>query len=336
MQKLYQKLLLALQDGQEALLITEIGPSGPKRTLSLEAKDINFYQKQLIPNCLLIEKNGLKFIVEKFTPRSRLIVFGGGHVSLALAPLAPLLEYELHVYDDRPSFANPARFPMAAKTYCEPFDQLGANIVLRSSDYVVIVTRGHKHDEDCLEYALCGEEPSYLGMIGSKRRIAIVKKLLSDKGLSSERLEKLKAPIGVEIGAVTPAEIAISIAAQLVQVRRSAEKTRGLGDLEVFPDIDLIKYIASPHQEGAALVTVVATSGSTPRKAGAKMVTIFDGRTVGSIGGGCAEAEILTEARQLIGTGAQKISTIDMTDKAEEDGMVCGGHMTALIEDLGD
>jgi xanthine dehydrogenase accessory factor len=100
--------------------------------------------------------------------------------------------------------------------------------------------------------------------------------------------------------------------------------------------MDLMAWLAAePSTEGgAALVTVTFTTGSTPRKAGAKMAVLFDGRTVGSVGGGCAEAGLITAAREIMGTGGHLEIGVDLTDSAEEDGMVCGGRMEALIEDL--
>jgi xanthine dehydrogenase accessory factor len=249
--------------------------------------------------------------------------------------MAALLDIETVVYDDRPLFANPERFPTAAKTICDSFESIAQNLSLKNSDLVVIATRGHKHDLECLDFVFQSPPPFYTGMIGSRRRVAVVLKLLADRGFDRDRLANLKTPIGLDINSVTPAEIALSIISEIVMVRRRSFIERGFGSLEVLPDMTLIQYLSSNTGEDCALITVTRTSGSTPRKAGAKMAVISDGRLVGSIGGGCAEAEVITIARQqILGTGEHIFYTIDLTDKAEDDGMVCGGSMEVLIEDL--
>ena len=142
----------------------------------------------------------------------RLILCGGGHVSLEVAHIAQRLEFELAVIDDRPEFASPERFPMAARVVCAPFlealDALGS----RESDYYVILTRGHAHDRDCLEHVLRGKY-AYAGMIGSRTKVAAVKAALEAAGIARETLDGVHSPIGLSIGAQTPAEIAVSIAA---------------------------------------------------------------------------------------------------------------------------
>ena len=149
----------------------------------------------------------------------RLILCGGGHVSLEVAHIAQRLEFELAVIDDRPEFASPERFPMAARVVCAPFlkalDALGS----RESDYYVILTRGHAHDRDCLEHVLRGKY-AYAGMIGSRTKVAAVKAALEAAGIAREILDGVHSPIGLSIGAQTPAEIAVSIAAELVPEKR--------------------------------------------------------------------------------------------------------------------
>ena len=148
----------------------------------------------------------------------RLILCGGGHVSLEVAHIARRLEFELVVIDDRPEFASRERFSMADQVVCAPFwealDALGS----RESDYYVILTRGHAHDRDCLEHVLRGKY-AYAGMIGSRTKVAAVKAALEAAGIAREILDGVHSPIGLPIGAQTPAEIAVSIAAELVWER---------------------------------------------------------------------------------------------------------------------
>ncbi len=149
----------------------------------------------------------------------RLILCGGGHVSLEVAHIARRLEFELAVIDDRPEFASRERFSHGRPGGVRPLswealDALGS----RESDYYVILTRGHAHDRDCLEHVLRGKY-AYAGMIGSRTKVAAVKAALEAAGIAREILDGVHSPIGLSIGAQTPAEIAVSIAAELVQER---------------------------------------------------------------------------------------------------------------------
>jgi xanthine dehydrogenase accessory factor len=344
MRQIYQQLYEMLAAGREALLITEIaGSRATKRVLPAGGDDVGLQAARLSReasgggvNLAAAMPDGTTVVVERLKPRSRLVIFGGGHVSLALATMAALLDMDLVVCDDRPLFANPARFPMAGEVICEAFGALAGRLSLRADDAVVVATRGHRHDEDCLAFALDGPEPFYLGMIGSKRRVAVVRKLLKQAGRDPGRLERLHSPIGLDIGAVSPAEIAVSILAEIIRESRRAETAEGRGRMEAFADLALVKWLASAPREPACVATVVRSQGSTPRRAGAKMAACLDGRTVGTIGGGCSEAAVIAEARRMAAEGAEgpRFLAVDLTDAAEEDGMVCGGQMEVLIEPL--
>jgi xanthine dehydrogenase accessory factor len=166
----------------------------------------------------------LEVFVEPILPQAILYIFGGGHVSIALAEAAHAAGFDIGVVDDREAFANAARFPMAREVYTsydEAFEKLKPN----ASTYMVIVTRGHKDDMRVLGWA-AGTEARYIGMIGSKRKVLSVYEALEKEGVAPEKLERVYAPVGLEIGALTPAEIAISITAELIAVRRHAEGAR--------------------------------------------------------------------------------------------------------------
>jgi xanthine dehydrogenase accessory factor len=162
----------------------------------------------------------LEIFVEPVLPPPRLYIFGGGHVSLSLSRAAHQTGFEIIIVDDRESFANRERFPMAAEIHAS-FEDAFEKIVPNSSSYLVIVTRGHKDDMRVLKWA-AGTAARYIGMIGSKRKVLSVYRALEKEGISSESLGKVHAPVGLEIGAQTPEEIAISIVAELVAVRRGA------------------------------------------------------------------------------------------------------------------
>ena len=246
-----------------------------------------------------------------------------------------MLDFEVTVVDDRPDFAAASRFPEAAHTVCDAFAAAIAALDLRESDYVCVITRGHRWDADCLRQILSGTAPSYLGMIGSRRRVAGLMKLLRDEGYDAEKLAAVHAPIGLPIGAVTVAEIAVSICAQLVEHRRALPETDWPGTLleQTNSDLSAIRYLAESG-EPKALLLVLTSTGSTPVKSGSLMAVNRLGTGYGTIGGGCSEAAAMQRARKIIGTGGSCVIEIDMTnDVAADEGMVCGGTMRVLIED---
>jgi len=163
----------------------------------------------------------LEVFVEPILPQPVLYLFGGGHVSMAVAKAAAAAGFGVSVVDDREAFANKERFPMAQEVYTsfgEAFEKIRPN----ASTYLVIVTRGHKDDMRVLGWAV-RTEARYVGMIGSKRKVLSVYKALENEGYKPEEFEQVFAPMGLEIGALSPEEIAISIVAELVAVRRGSE-----------------------------------------------------------------------------------------------------------------
>ncbi len=280
---------------------------------------------------LINDTNHVITVWEPFFPRERLIVLGGGHIALPLVEFASKTGFSVVIADDRPSFANTLRFPAADGVICESFDKVFARLQVTASDYVVIITRGHRYDMLCMEMLLQGDEPHYVGMIGSRRRVGALKAALKEAGYDAERIDRTHTPIGLSIGAVTPAEIAVSILAELIACKRlGAAGTASRSDI----DMQVLRTLAEEKDVPKAVVSVVAAKGSVPRGPGAKMLVYQDRRIVGSIGGGCSESEVIHIAQQLIGTGRYRLHTVDLTAEiAEEEGMVCGGVMQVLIED---
>jgi len=148
----------------------------------------------------------------------RVYIFGGGHVSQALVPALAAAGFRPVVYDDRPEFAAPERFPQAAEVLCGGFDQVSAQVAVTADDYVVIMTRGHQADYEVLTQLL-RSGARYIGCIGSRRKLALCRDRLLESGFTEAEYARLRAPIGLNIGAETPAEIAVSITAQLIAAR---------------------------------------------------------------------------------------------------------------------
>jgi len=327
----YSQILTQIEAGQPCKLISRYEPAGITRQLEDVPED-----KSPVGGLQFTQSaDGLQ-LTEHFLPKPRLVILGGGHISVPLCQFAAALGFEVWVYDDRPAFANPDRFPAAHTVLCDDFSRMGDRLAVRRGDYIAILTRGHRHDIQCLEALATGIRPRYIGMVGSKRRIAIVKEQAAAVGADSDFLDNLYAPIGLPIGSVTPEEIALSIMAEIVQIKRLGPDphTTKKASYEDAIDSDLFRFLAADRTDPIALATIVSTRGSTPRETGAKMAVTAAGEIIGSIGGGCAEADVIRRARDLLDQGGYCLMEVDLTDAAEEDGMVCGGVMTVLIEVL--
>jgi len=161
---------------------------------------------------------GIRVFFNILSPEARLLICGAGHIAVPLARFANDVGFSVTVLDDRSDFARPSRFPGSA-TITEDFSIALRDMPLGPSTYVVIITRGHEHDVDCLVEIL-PKETAYVGLIGSRRRVAFVLQWLEEKGFSSHQLENVFTPIGLPIGAESPEEIALCIVSELVCVRR--------------------------------------------------------------------------------------------------------------------
>ena len=164
-------------------------------------------------------------MLQLFEAPVRLVIVGGGHVGLALAELGEALGYGITVIDDRPEFANRERFPMAEHVVVEEPAEAFAQVALDESAYVVLVSRGHRVDEEALRQVV-GRGAAYVGMIGSRRRTATVLRHMLEEGVDPASVGQISTPIGLDIGAETPEEIAVSILAEITMLRRGATGRR--------------------------------------------------------------------------------------------------------------
>lgn len=150
-----------------------------------------------------------------------LIVVGAGHVAQPMAHMGAMLGYRVTVLDDRPDFATRERFPDADRLIRADFSDPFADVALHERSFLLLVTRGHKYDYECLVRALRADPaPAYIGMIGSRRRVRATYVQLLEEGFDRALLERIHAPVGLDIGAETPEEIAVSVAAELVMLDR--------------------------------------------------------------------------------------------------------------------
>jgi len=169
---------------------------------------------------------GTETLIEPLIPRPMLMIVGGGHVGQALAVQAQLVGFDITVLDDRSEFTDPGRFPKGTRTLRGDIPALLADSEIVPDTYVVIVTRSHQHDAEALK--ACIHSPAaYIGMIGSKRKVALLRADFVASGITADRFDRVFAPVGLDIGAVTVPEIAASIVAQLVAVRRKGPDAAG-------------------------------------------------------------------------------------------------------------
>ncbi len=164
----------------------------------------------------------MEVFVEPIEPSPHLYIVGAGHISVCLGRFAAEAGFRVHVLDDRQRFANADRFPSAAEIIVDPIPEALARISWPSNAYVVIVTRGHRHDLDALR-VLAGRALRYVGMIGSRAKVRRIFDALVGEGCAPDWLATVHAPVGLDIGAVTPAEIAVSIVAEMVAVRNGRD-----------------------------------------------------------------------------------------------------------------
>src|SRR5436305_12868046 len=164
----------------------------------------------------------LEVFIEPVLPVATLYIFGAGHVAWSLYKVARVAGFEVVVTDDRETYANRERFPEARDVYADEYEQVMAQLAPTESSYIVIVHRGHRDDMRVLRWAV--DTPArYIGMIGSQRKTIAIYKELEQEGIAGEKLARVYAPVGIDIGAITPEEIAVSIVAEMVAIRRSSE-----------------------------------------------------------------------------------------------------------------
>jgi xanthine dehydrogenase accessory factor len=257
MADIYQEIVRAREEGREAALVTIVSARGstPREegTKMLVQSDGTIagtigggsLEAQVIDEAIKVIEQGkpkrlhmsltakeaegagmicggeLEVFIEPILTAPTLYIFGGGHISLPLAKMGRLLGFKIAIIDDRAEFASAERFPEAEIILAEDFKKAFPRLKIGKSSYIVIVTRGHQHDEIVLSWAV-GTPTKYIGMIGSKAKVKTLFSHLLAKGVSQEKLASVHSPIGLEIDAQTPEEIAVSILAEIIKVRRSA------------------------------------------------------------------------------------------------------------------
>lgn len=162
----------------------------------------------------------MEVYIEPILPDPTVYIFGAGHVSRALSQVLKMVGFKIVVIDDRANYANRQRFPEADQIIVDDFERVIERLAPNEFSYIVIVTRGHSYDQTILHWAV-QTDAKYIGMLGSRRKIKIIFEKLVEAGIAPERLESVYAPIGIEIGSESPEEIAVSVAAEMIAVRKN-------------------------------------------------------------------------------------------------------------------
>ncbi len=263
-------------------------------------------------------------LVENLASEVHLVLFGGGHIALDLYHLAMDLALKVTIIDDRSEYCNPQRFPQA-QCICAPFEEVLDTPQAWIRPYFIIATRGHAFDKVCLEKTL-GLPHSYIGMIGSKRKVATTFEQLREEGFSESQLATVHAPIGLDIGAVTAAEIALAILGEVISVYRKTEQAVRLSE-------ELLLRQSTGEQHIVA--RVIEKHGSAPCEVGFQLAVFKDFTFLGTVGGGEVEARTIEEAKSMLLNPSQSAftKTYDLSnEKAGSLGMICGGVVTVLFQ----
>ena len=258
----------------------------------------------------LAKLQGTQVFCDRLGQEMHLVICGGGHVSIPVIKIGVMMGCKVTVLEDRPLFADNARRAGASEVLCDSFEHGLSQIQGGDNTYFVIVTRGHRYDQVCLE-KIVRKSHAYIGMIGSRRRVAAVKEAILEGGGDPKVLEGLYSPIGLDIGAETPEEIGVAIMAEIIEVKNKKRRTGGYSK-------EMLREIMKPAGD-----------------VGTKMLVLPDGKCVGTTGGGCMEADVARRALHMIRDGSEerKLCHVDMTGaEAEDEGMVCGGIVDVLLE----
>ncbi|MBI4284780.1 MAG: XdhC family protein [Chloroflexi bacterium] len=224
--------MLIKQDGS---FIGTVGGGGVEKNVLRKAMEIMGAREPQVVHFDLTGKpesvgtcgGQMDVLLEPVLAPETVYIFGAGHISQPTAAIAKMLDFRVIVIDPRPEFNNSDRFPTADACIVEDYAQACPKLSVDEDSYIVICTPGHVTDEPCLKFAV-GSKAKYVGMMGSRRKILEVKERMVQQGVPRELLDKIHAPIGVDIGAETPAELAVSIVAEIIKVRRMAPVRAGV------------------------------------------------------------------------------------------------------------
>ena len=210
--------------GAKLLLRIDGATSGTLGNPDLDARAVEIAQRVSDVGAVesFITDEGTEVFIEGFTTPPTLIMVGGGHVGKATADLAHTLGYQVYIVDDREEFANADRYPYAEKTIVTSYEGWSEHLSINVNTFIVVATRGHRFDDMALDSAL-QTRARYIGLLGSRRKTLMIYQRLLQQGTTLERLKEVRSPIGLDIGALTPEELAVSIMSEIIMARRGGK-----------------------------------------------------------------------------------------------------------------
>lgn len=258
---------------------------------------------------------------EIISMRPTLVLFGFGHIGKSIYRISEALEFPLIIFDDRKNIADDELYEKA-EIIIEDYDKIFQRQYSFDNPYFLIFTHGHKWDEEALYYVLSRYRSRYVGMIGSRKKIELTYSNLEKRGIDKELLKSVHSPIGIDINAQSPQEIAISILAEVIKTFREDKR-------QITIDSSMLDYLQC-NEDKTILVRIVEKEGSGPREQGVEMA-VTESDVFSTIGGGAIEVECIKEARKMLKNG-EKFRILDFN--LEKDGalnMACGGKTKVMF-----
>lgn len=285
----------------------------------------NFDEVSAIAETGIYEIGGRKVFAEVLEDAPELIICGAGHVAVSVVKIAKNLDMKITVIEDREEFAELAKDAGADVVICEPFVEALSEIEGGDNVYFLTMTRAHAFDQQCLEQILL-KPSAYVGMLGSAKKIESIAANLEAKRISRDSFARVHTPVGLDINAQTPAEIAVSVVAEIIEVKNNLKiPTRSFSH-------EMLDIIASSDLP-MCLLTIIENKGAVPRIPGTKMVVMAGGDCISTIGGGVMEHQAVKKAAELLTcddfeTYTEKIEVVAET----ENGMMSSGTVDILFE----
>lgn len=288
----------------------------------------------------VVQVENRRFFCDTIGSRERLVICGAGHVGIACLRNAKLLGIPVTVVEDRDDFARLARQNGADTVICAPFKDALSELGGSRDTMYLVMSRAHAFDRDCLEVIL-RQEHGYVGMLGSLRKIDSIRASLLERGIESSAFDAVHTPVGLDIGASSPAEIAVSVMAEIIKCRADSGSVR-----ECTLSHEMLDALM-PGSEPAVLVTIIDPLSGGPRSTGTKMLVLKGGCTLGTVGGGLLESTAIKEAIEMLRVsadsepdseigltyaGRKKVIDAGIDPSEQKSGMLCGGSARLLLE----
>lgn len=308
MREEYGKILKALEKGAlKRLTDTHTGAE-----CFLRGDEIIFSSPDFSPSGEIIE--------ETVALRPTLVLFGFGHIGKSVYRLAKMIGFPLVIFDDRADVAKDGHYE--ALIVIDRYENIFSRKYDLTNPYFLIFTHGHKADEEALYYVLRNYDARYVGMIGSSKKISLTYTHLKERGIKGESLESVHAPIGLDINAESPEEIAVSIMAEIIKTYREGKR-------QITIEETLLTFLEKEEKD-VIKVRIVGKRGSGPRESGAEMA-VTESTTHSTIGGGAIENECIHVARDML-KRKERFKVIDFDLKKDSPlGMACGGKAKVIL-----